>query len=191
MDDDRIRSLLRKADESARLPEGGGDLANQVRRTSRRRSLLTGMVAGGAIALAIGIVATQWHRAAYPRRGRPVIASRPVQPQSPPVVAVADLRDLRLGAQLHSLVAEGLWAAERKAQSAARADSAADPIAVIDRGRDRAALISVDRADELVRRRQFAAAAEEYAQTIRLFPTTKWAAVARQRLASIENRKDG
>ncbi len=184
MNDDRLRSLLKSADSAAPAPVYTADLARAVPHAYRRRMTVRIVAGTATAALAMAIVIAR-----IPRQSiQP--ASGPIAVDPSPAAAV-DLAALNREAQLHGQIAERLWAAERLRQGMARAQSSPDPLAAIGRTLDRASLVAFDRADQLAAERQFAAAAEEFQQTIRLFPQTHWAAVARQRLAELENRKDG
>ncbi len=194
MEDDRIRDLLRRADAGGDAPDSRGDIAGAVRSTIRRRQIIA--VAAGVCAVCFAIALTAWRLLPEPSRTNPLaMGNGPDAGSTHPATGTSslplDLATIEFEARSHEQAAQRLWAAERTNKLLALAEAAPDPLEIIGRQRDRAALTAVDRADTCARQGRFAQAAQGYDQAIKLFPETHWAAVARQRLSRLENRKDG
>ena len=197
MSSDRIEELLRKADAAAGPPPAGpADLPNRVRHLAGRRRVVR-ITSGAAIAAMLALAV-----------GTSILMTGPhVQPTPTDHVAVTpgnDSRDevVRLRAEIKQLRAEAddiLAAAKRmlvlqKRQTLLaeleRIRAQPDPIEQVRQQMDKAAFIIVYQADRMYRELNLhESAIESYQQAITLFPETHWAAVARERLAEIENPK--
>lgn len=181
MDRDPLRDLLQRADAAVPPPPVPPDLARRVRlRRARRR--FRGLAACGAAAvvlIAIGLWQT-----------RP---SAPAVPGEPPPAPASGLRAEveRLAAQAEGRLALATRTRELEAQLVrlAKLQSQArepDPVALVRQERDTAAFILVDSADHLHRDLELTKPAVDlYRETIRVFPQTRWASVAQQRLAEL------
>ena len=182
---DPLADLLKTTDSAFGPPPLPSDLAGTVRRRAKRRTRQR--VAGISVVLvtSLGIAALLLR---HPERP-PVVVIRP--PAPPPATDPRDLetrlRQLRAQADTQHATLER-W--RRSLETRRRLDhvhaalAAAAPSAeVISVERERAALILLDHADRLRRElKQEDAARAAYRRTMELFPDTRWAAVARQRM---------
>lgn len=207
-----LEDLLRQADAASGAPALPSDLAGRVLRRARRRrrAAVAGWAAAAAVVLAVGAAAllrsgiagtgepdrqiARPGRQAAPASGaagRPPAASGRAPLVHPPVLTEAE----RLRAEIARLRAEGdsrmavvqhMLALERRRENARRHRRRVvlpDPADEVQRHMDKAALVMVYQADRLSRwPDQQVPAREIYLRTIELFPQTRWADVARQRL---------
>ena len=175
MTEDRLTELLRGADAAAPLPAVVG-LAGRVRRQAharvRRRQLAAAMV------VVVSVGAALWVNRTHRRAEEPApLASAVSARVSPAVVA-----RLRVEAEIHSTVARALHArqARRRIQTPVTRPT-------IESERDKAALAMLDHAERLRRDlKEVDAALAAYRRTIELFPGTRWAAVAKQRIEQLK-----
>jgi len=207
MNRNTIENLLRDADaafESSGLPPA--DLASRViRRSAQRRA------ANIAIGLAVTVAATgaavtflhDMRTGPEQDRGK---TTGTIASADPPAAftAVAETRQTsgpnalsgrnadRTAAEVrvHQLVVDRLLAAERKRRGLAKSEvlrAKVDPIVQIDRHVEQAAFVIVNQADRKIAKWNLTdSAASDYRRVIELFPKTRWAEVARQRLAGIK-----
>jgi hypothetical protein len=169
---DRLSQLLRDADASAPAAvrrDTPGDIAHAVRRRRRREIIRTRAITAACVV--IGVLALGFSL----RRDRP--AAEIVQKKQPetPAVTLARL-DLDVDARVAELTAQRLLSAEaqRRAPAARRVD--------VQEQSDRAALVLVYEGDGYARGKRATDAIAAYQRAIELFPQSRWADVARQRL---------
>jgi hypothetical protein len=179
-----LEQLLREADAGARPPAErvSADLAGSIRSLARRRRSIR--MTGGASAAIAGMVVLSF--VLYPSQPDQRIVTT-VAPQSPAdaeslaraMAAVSAEADARMR------MVERVVAAGRRTD-ANRGGRAADPLIAVRREQDRAAFLLIYEADRLARQSsESARAAEEYRRVVTLFPDTRWASVARERLAEL------
>jgi hypothetical protein len=200
MPEDPIKRLLRKADLAAGPPNPQGDLVEKVFRLARRREAVTrwAVAAGIVLALGAGLMVRmagpggkqrpQDQVAEAQRRPPTTIdtAHRPPADQTPAGRLRAEIASLRAEADSRASVVEHMLAAEQRRKSLARYRQRRawpDPGEQVERQMDRAALAMVFQADRMSRQVELRAPAMAiYHRTIELFPESRWADVARQRL---------
>ncbi len=196
MSDERLQQLLRKTDEAfGGPPAGPADLGARVRRRAQRQH--TFRVASGAAACTAVLVAglTAW--VGGWGMGGPAEPPTP-GPDAPQMVSIAELQarieqlseEVRAGCDA---LAEVLRREESERQLAALQDQTeADPLREVNEQVDRAALTMVYQADRMYRELNLReSAVASYEQTIKLFPQTHWAQVARNRLAELKTAGKG
>jgi hypothetical protein len=185
MPSDPFEKLLRETDNHAGEPPAApADLAARVVRRAeaqRRRRLAIGSVAA-AVVLAAGLTLPMW-------RGRARVTVGPVDTAA----LAAQAAQLRAEADWRSAVARRTRELEaRHARLAALRAVAAqpDPVQQSRSAVEQAAGIIFQQGDRLYRDFKLPQqAAESYREVLRLFPTSLWAARARERLTEIETRQ--
>ena len=185
MSEEQIKRLLQRADEMAGSPAFGPVSAGGIRQRSHRRWVVRSTAMMTAAAL-IAIAASLW-----------TICTRMEKPQpQPPAIASLEAQVKQLRAQTDAtlrLVQEVLAKdrqQRRLASLEAELSSIPEPMIEIERQVDKTAFILVYQADKLYKelnRTESAVAA--YKEVIQLFPTNRWAEVARERLTQIERRQ--
>ena len=200
MSEDPIKQLLRRADQAAGPPNSQGDLVERVFRLAGRRAAVTRWAVAAGIVLALG--AGLMVRIAGPgggRRPQDQVADAQRQPSTnidtpngPPAAQTpasrlrAEIASLRAEADSRTAVVEHMLAAEQRRKSLdryRRYRAWPDPGEQVERQMDRAALAMVFQADRMSRQVELRAPAMAiYHRTIELFPESRWADVARQRL---------
>ena len=190
MNQNNLHDLLADADASAPPPPTMMLLAEGVRNRARLR--VRRQQAGGVCALLLvaGVVSVLAFRPRDPSSSPtaqarlPQGGTRPA-PAFDAAAAAAEAASLRAEAARGLTVAnEAMKRADRRRRLARAAASlaATTPPTVGDQ-RDRAALTLLDHGDRLRRElKEVDAALAAYRRTIELFPETKWAAVAKQRI---------
>jgi tetratricopeptide (TPR) repeat protein len=185
MSDQEIEKLLQEADRMAGRPaEVRVDLSGIRRRAHRRRYVsIVGPVAAAAVLMvALGIWGVTL-RIPQPTLEQQRIASLENQ---------VEQLQARTDAAL-SLIQEVLEQERRQKrldELEAQLASIPDPFEEMRKQVDKTAFMLVYQADRLYRElNQTGSAVEAYNRVIRLFPENRWAQVARQRLAEIENKK--
>jgi hypothetical protein len=170
---DPLIQLLREADESASVPpaRSAGAIADAVRRRRRHEQLRGRAVAGGCVIVAVIALGFSLR----PREPEVVVAKRPASTSE----AKVSLAQLDLDARLAEMTARRLVAAETR-----RRAPLAGPID-IQQQRDRAALVLVYEGDGYARGKRATDAIASYQRAIELFPQSRWADVARQRLKEL------
>jgi len=182
MPSDPFEKLLRETDNHAGEPPAApADLAARVVRRAeaqRRRRLAIG--AAAAVVLAAGLTLPMW-------RGRARVTVGPVDTAA----LAAQAAQLRAEADWRSAVARRTRELEaRHARLAALRAVAAqpDPVQQSQSAVEQAAGIIFQQGDRLYRDFKLPQqAAESYREVLRLFPTSLWAARARERLTEIES----
>ena len=196
MSDERLRQLLQQADEAfGGPPAGPGDLGAKVRRRVQRERTLR--VAGGAAVCTVVLVAGSIAWVGGWGGGRPTERLAP-GPDAPQMASIAELQakieqlreEVRTGCEA---LAEVLRREESERQLAALQGRAeADPLEEVNEQVDRAALTMVYQADRMYRELNLReSAVASYEQTIKLFPQTHWAQVAKNRLAELKTAGKG
>jgi hypothetical protein len=185
MDTDPLAKLLRDVDAEQRVRVGADDLVTQVRRRARRGKVARRFVAA---ALLVG-GASSWY-ASLP--GAPskviVLATSPTTTTMTAWVDVAELRRelarLNAEAELHERTALLILAREQAA--IAPAVAAPDAKQALTAQVERSALTLVNRGDSLLQDPGAKAeAAESFRRVLELFPQSRGAALARERLNQI------
>lgn len=190
MNEERIRTLLQRADNVAgKTAFGHIDSAGIRRRIRHRRIIRTAasLAAAAGIILAIALPAIRT-QAPSPQPEPQRIASLEEQVQQLQAQADATLR----------LVQEVLEQDRQERRlTALRAELASipDPLQEIEKQVDKAAFLLIYQADRLyLELNRTESAVATYKEVIQLFPTNRWAEVARERLSQIEqpqfNRSD-
>jgi hypothetical protein len=183
MDSDPLGKLLRDVDAEQPLRAGAGDLIFQVRRRARRGRMARRAVAAGLL-IAVG-GASFWY-ASLPSAPRKVIvlATSPTTATATAPVDVAQLRRemarLNADAELHERTALLILAREQAAVAVPDARQALTAQV------ERSALTLVNRGDSLLHDPGAKAeAAESFKRVLELFPQSRGAALARERLNQI------
>jgi len=186
MTEDKIENLLQKTDQMAGGPASvSAKLSAVVRRRAHRRRIAT-FAAPFAVAAVIIIGLGVWSittRTPKTTQDQEKLTSLEIQ--------VKQLR-ARTDAALNLIqeVLEDERRQRRLDELEAQLASIPDPLEELQKQVDKTAFILVYQADRMYRElNQTNSAVEAYNRVIALFPQNRWAKVARQRLAEIENRK--
>lgn len=208
MPHDPIADLLREADRATGpAPTAPADLADRVRRLERRQHKLR--VVGSSIAallvLSVGTVAlvSSLSGEAAVRDANLAAVTDDASSEAPPEMTdettpdvarpEADIAQLR--AEIIATLALTKELADQQAQQRRlielrRTLSQPDPVEQVRQQVDKAAFIIVYQADRMYRELNLSeSAVDSYKQAIELFPDSRWAKVARDRLAEIEKAK--
>jgi TolA-binding protein len=186
MTEDKIENLLQKADQMAGAPAPVSvNLSAAVRRRAHRRRIATfaaPLAAAAVVIIGLGV----WS----------ITTRTPKTTQDQ--IKIALLEDqikqlqVRTDAALNLIqeVLEDERRQRRLDELEAQLASIPDPLEELQKQVDKTAFILVYQADRMYRElNQTDSAVEAYNRVIALFPQNRWAKVARQRLAEIENRK--
>jgi tetratricopeptide (TPR) repeat protein len=185
VNEERIRTLLQRADEAGGKPRFGPVTVAGIRAQTRRRQLVrigVPMAAAAMVLVGVGL----WAICVW--TGRP-------QPQPPQIVSLEEqIKQLQTQTEATlRLVREVLERDRQDRRLAALATELAsipDPVKEIDRQVDKTAFSLVYQADKLYKElNQTESAVQAYKEVIQLFPTNQWAQVARERLSQIEQRR--
>lgn len=193
MNDERLGQLLRQADAASGGPRvGPANLSLRVRRRARRqrqvRTIGTAVTAVLVLSLSIVAWVNRYGRTRSGLMPTPIVADRGPKP-----ISLAELQ--RQIEQLREEILTGCEAVQEVLRrqafeerlAALRERAEADPLREVRDQMDRAALIMVYQADRMYRELNLRESAmASYEQTIRLFPQTHWAQVARDRLAELK-----
>jgi len=184
VNDEQIKSLLEDADRTAGPPQYGPIRAGEIRlRLRRRRSIAIAAPAAAAAVLLCGVAL--WNRRPHPQ-----------EPAAEPQERIASLeeqvRQLQEQTETTMRLVQEVLAKERQERrlAALQAELASipDPAQELQRQADKTAFTLVYQADRMIRELdQTESAVETYEQVIRLFPQSRSADVARERLAEIKN----
>jgi hypothetical protein len=196
MSSDPLKQLLQKADALAGdPPEMPADLARCVRRlAARRRRMDVGWGAAAAILLAVWITLL-WSQTPVPSQSphEPRVADTQ-EPQPTSDQIQAEIARLRREADTRLVVVrrtEEILKEMRRFDELKRQPAWPDAIANARREVDQAAYVLVSQADRMCRELDLCeSAAVKYRRVVELFPETRWATVARQRLNELEQRGD-
>lgn len=185
MNEEKIETLLQKADDRAGRPVFGRVTAGGIRRRLSRRRIIRTVVpltAAASVAVAIAVLVVSM-RAQRPEPGPQRIASLEEQVQQLQARTDATLK----------LVQEVLEQDRRQRRLTAQEAELAsipDPMQQVERQVDKAAFVLIYQADRLYKElNQTESAVAAYKEIIQLFPTNRWAEVARERLAEIDKHK--
>jgi len=191
VNEEQIKQLLAEADEAAGKPIFRGLTTAGIRRQAQRRRLVR-VAAPASLAAVLAVAAALsalWMHTREPLPQPQRIASLEKQVQQLQAQTDATLK-------LVQEVLERDRQDRRLAALETELASIPDPVKEIDRQVDETAFILIYQADKLyqeLNQRESAVAA--YKEVIQLFPTNRWAAVARERLSQIEqprlNKSDG
>ena len=185
MSEERIKTLLQKADEVAGGPVFGPVTITRIRqRVFRRRVMMViSSVAAAAVILVVtGVLIT---------RTRP----EPPQPQERRIASLeTQVEQLRAQTDATLKLMQEVLAKDRQERRLAALEaelaSIPDPRVEIERQVDKTAFILVYQADKLYKElNQTQLAVEAYKEVIQLFPKNRSADVARERLSQIEQRQ--
>jgi hypothetical protein len=196
MSADRLRQILQQADATAgAAPEMPGDLAQRVRvRASRRRRVRVGLGAAAVLVLAVGATWFWPRRSTTPRssdQSRSVVA----EPPEPDVAQLkVELERLRRDAEMRLAVihrTEEILEELKHFDALRNQPPPPDAVANTRRQVDHAAYVLVSQADRMCRELNLCdSAAVRYRRVVDLFPESRWAVVARQRLSELESKGD-
>jgi hypothetical protein len=185
MSDDQLTKLLQQTDRMAGQPtQVRVDLSDIHRRAKRRRIItIAGPVATAAVLMvALGI----WSATLR------IPQTTPEQKKIASLEEQVEQLQARTDAAM-SLIHDILEQEQRQRRLEelnAQLASIPDPIEEMQKQVDKTAFMLVYQADRLYRElNQTSSAVEAYNRVIRLFPENRWAQVAKQRLAEIENKK--
>jgi tetratricopeptide (TPR) repeat protein len=185
VNEELIRQLFAKADEAAGEPVFRRMTTPDIRRRVQRRRLVrvavpTSLAAVLAVAAAVSVL---W----MPTKG-PQVRPQRIASLEEQVKQLQARTDATL--KLVQEVLDQDRQQRRLAALEAELASIPDPVREIDRQVDQAAFILVYQADKLYKElNQTESAVAAYQEVIQLFPTNRWAAVARQRLSQIQQRQ--
>lgn len=195
MNDYRLAILLRQADADAAPPALGADTARRVRRRRQRRIAVRSVATSLIVVLAMGWFWT--HRPAPPKT---IVAHHDEAPMraAPPAVLLdaqtlkSELATCEADARLHELTAEAMLRLEKQEKArhavAPKPPDALDVLGQLAVERDIAAHVIVDRGDRMLKNPGGRAeAASAYRRVLDLFPDSREAAVARERLEQLNN----
>jgi len=203
MSDDALRDILKRADATAEAPpKMPADLAARVRRRAARRSrtrVMGGCVAAAVVVLATGVTAYFWSASDTNIPNRDPAANAVVNADSEQyadsdMAAIrAELDALRREADARLAVArrtrEILGRMEKADAASETEEEVPDAVANARREVDRAAYTLVVQADRMCREMKLCdSAMVKYERVIRLFPETRWATVAKDRLNEIRQK---
>jgi cell division protein FtsB len=187
MIEDRIKDLLQEADRIAGVPEQVSIDKGIIRRRAHKRYLVRTIVPLTATAAAIIFAISVWSllfRTTKPIGGNNEIAKLQAQVKYLQARTDATLK----------LVQEMLQKEQKQRELEAlqaQLESISDPREEIRQQVERTALILVFQADKMYREPgQKNSAIQTYSRVIELFPQSRWAKVARQRLADIQNKEN-
>jgi len=185
MAEDKLIDMLRKADELAGPPMEVLVRASDLRRRVHRRRLTTAAISLAAVIVVLLTTGT-WRRGGQ--------AERPLETMS--ITALqAQMKDLQAKTEAAlNLIAEVLEQDRISRQMAQHQTELAGIVGGMERARqqvDKTAFILLYQADQLyLRLNQANDAAQKYQQVIRLFPHSKSAQIAQQRLNEIKDKTD-
>jgi cell division protein FtsB len=172
IDHDPLAELLRTADAAQPPPEQRGDVAGRVHRRARRRRAGQGLIVA---ALVVGVGVSVWF-SRPPARHSTIASASVAQLQRECAQFDAD-------ADMHERTAQLMLSHER---AAARRVAAADDRDAVTSQLERSALILVNQGERLLREPDAkSAAADAFRRVVELFPQSRGAAVARERLNQI------
>jgi hypothetical protein len=184
MTEDKIKNLLQKADQMAEEPLFlSSNLAAAIRRRAGRRqtvNLAARIAAAAVVVIALGI----WSFTAKKTRDRQRILALEVQIEQLRAQTDATLNLIRE-------VLDEERKQRRLIKLQAQLASYSDPLEEIQKQVDKTAFILVYQANRMYRELdQKEAAINAYKRVIELFPRSRWAEEARQRLSEIKNNQN-
>jgi TolA-binding protein len=189
VNEEQIKQLFTKADEAAGELTFRRVTTAEIRRQVRRRRLVR-VAVPASVAAVVAIAAAL--SAIFMHAGEP-------QPQR--IVSLEEqVRQLQARTDATLKLVQEVLERDRQDRRLAALEtelaSIPDPVQEIDRQVDKTAFILVYQADKLYKElNQTESAVAAYKEVIHLFPTNRWATVARERLSQIEqpriNKSDG
>jgi tetratricopeptide (TPR) repeat protein len=185
VNEEQIRQLFVKADETAGEPMFRRITTPDIRRRVHRRRLIR---VGAPVSLAAVVAIAAALSAIWIRMGEP-------QPQPQRIASLEEqVKQLQVQTDATLKLVQEVLERDRQDRRLAALEtelaSIPDPLKEIDRQVDKTAFILVYQADKLYKElNQTESAVAAYKEVIQLFPTNQWAAVARERLSEIEQRR--
>ena len=182
MTEDKIKNLLQRADQMAAGPGISANLAADVRRRANRRQTVN--LAGRIAAVAVVVIALGiWSFTAKKTRDQQKLVTLEIQIKQLQVQTDATLKFIRE-------VLDEERKQRRLQELQAQLASYSDPLEEIQKQVDKTAFILVYHANRMYRELdQKASAIQAYNRVIELFPQSRWAEEARQRLSEIKNNQ--
>ena len=186
MTEDKLKNMLRKADQSAGIPSPVEvDISAIWQRAKRRR--IYRLAYPSAAAAVVIIAVTLWS----------LLIPEPETGRQPTQVASDEMKIRQLQASTDetvNLIREILEEEQRQQrlnELNAQLASIPDPLEEIQEELDRTAFILVYSADRMYKELNLTdSAVETYRRVIKLFPDNQWAKVARERLEEIKNKRN-
>ena len=182
MTEDKIKNLLQKADQTAGWPAPVSvDLSTIHRRANRRHiaNLAVRIAAAAVVVIALGI----WSYTAKKTRDQQKLVALEIQIKQLQAQTDATLNLIRE-------VLDEDRKQRRLNELQAQLASIPDPLEEIQKQVDKTAFILVYQANRMYRELdQKASAIQAYNRVIELFPQSRWAEEARQRLSEIKNEQ--
>jgi len=184
--DERLKELLKRADETAGAPVFRHPRTGEIRRrVFRGRLKMAALPTAAVLLIGAGVVSVCF------RTERP----QPAQPPQQRLATVeAQLQQLQVQTDavlklVHKVLEEERQEGQLAALEAELA-SIPDPAREIERQVDKTAFVMLYQADRLYKElRQTDSAVEAYREIIQLFPENQWANVARERLSQIQKHR--
>jgi len=183
--EEQIRKLLQDADATARGPVFGPIAAGRIRQRIHRRRVVRSAALTGAAAIVV-IAAALWITCMRPQK---------TQPEQQRIVSLeAQVRQLQVQTNATLKLVQEILERDRQerhlASLEAELSSIPEPMMEIERQVDKTAFILVYQADKLYKElNQTESAVAAYKEVIQLFPKSRWADVAKERLSQIEERQ--
>jgi tetratricopeptide (TPR) repeat protein len=183
MTEDEIKNLLQRADQMAAGPAPvSANLASVVRRRANRRNVAN-LAARIAVAAVVVIALGIWSFTAKKTRDQQKLVALEMQVQQLRAQTDATLNLIRE-------VLDEERKQRRLQELQVQLASYSDPLQEIQKQVDKTAFILVYRANRMYRELdQKDAAIQAYNRAIELFPQSRWAEVARQRISEIQNEQ--
>ena len=186
MTEDKLKNMLRKADQSAGIPSPVEVDISAIRQRAKRRRIYRLAYPSAAAAVVI-IAVTLWS----------LLIPEPETGRQPTQVASDEMKIRQLQASTDetvNLIREILEEEQRQQrlnELNAQLASIPDPLEEIQEELDRTAFILVYSADRMYKELNLTdSAVETYRRVIKLFPDNQWAKVARERLEEIKNKRN-
>lgn len=187
MNEEKIQTLLQRADRVAGRPAFGRITAARIRQQIRRRRIiriLTPLTAAAGVAVTVAVLAISMRALRSGPESEPQrIASLEEQVRQLQTRTDATLK----------LVQEVLESDRRQWRLAAleaELASIPDPVRQAEQQVDRTVFVLLYQADRLYKElNETESAVAAYREIIQLFPTNRWAEVARERLAEIDGHR--
>jgi hypothetical protein len=194
MTHDPLQQLLCRADAVAETPTiPAGELVQRVRAELHRRQIRARLTGAGVLAAALLAVAITVSFRTAPRQVATKVPTSTIRPTArsddgpTPARLAQRLAALRSEADARESAIDAVLAREARARATPRVPQA-DPLAQIAAQRDLGAMALVRQADRRYRETgptNVTAAVAAYGRVLELFPNTRGATVARQRLSEI------
>ncbi|MGE5296517.1 MAG: tetratricopeptide repeat protein [Solirubrobacterales bacterium] len=184
MNREKIETLLQRADDLAGRPTFGRVTAGVIRQRVHHRQVIRITVPLTAAA-AVAITAAVWTLSVKTQEAVPQPEPQKIASLEAQVRQLQERTDATL--QLVQQVLEQDRRHRRVAAAEAELASVPDPMRQVEQQVDKAAFVLIYQADRLYKElNQTESAVAAYKEIIQLFPTNRWAEVARERLAEIE-----